>query len=131
MSVRIALGAPFCLRKFKYPATALLGMDSADSRVYDRNWYRLHRDHVIEQRQLRNTDYLKWYKGLKRGKSCVRCGESDPRCLDWHHLDPNDKLDSISTMISKHLSKKRILAEIAKCILLCANCHRKETIPEY
>lgn len=55
---------------------------------------------------------------------CSACNESDPCCLDFHHLDPNSKDKKISQLI-KYGSKKRILKEASKCIVLCSNCHRK------
>lgn len=49
------------------------------------------------------------------------CGETEMACLDFHHLGDKDK--TISQM--RGMSDKRVLEEIAKCIVLCANCHRK------
>jgi hypothetical protein len=43
--------------------------------------------------------------------------------LDFHHR--SEKLRSVSTM--RDLAKASILAEIAKCDVLCGNCHRKNT----
>ena len=52
---------------------------------------------------------------------CIICGESDPCCLDFHHL--KDKEFDLAH--SKEFSLDRIKKEIEKCIILCANCHRK------
>jgi hypothetical protein len=60
----------------------------------------------------------------KRTHPCVDCGESDLCCLDYHHLDPSNKLFRIG--IAAYRKKPgEILAELDKCIALCANCHRK------
>ena len=56
---------------------------------------------------------------------CVLCGELDLAVLDFDHLDPSTKINSICKMYSS--SWKRIEAEIAKCQVLCANCHRRKT----
>lgn len=65
-----------------------------------------------------------WIESLKT--SCVVCGESEPACLDWHHLDTETKVVSISRMKSSSTySQQRVLEELEKCVLLCANCHRK------
>lgn len=61
-------------------------------------------------------------RSLKSG-GCIECGESDPVCLDFHHKDPKTKKYLISQMTMR--TKARILEEAAKCIILCANCHRK------
>jgi hypothetical protein len=45
--------------------------------------------------------------------------------MDFDHLDSNIKIDTIGNLRS--CSRKRILAEVAKCELVCANCHRTRT----
>lgn len=66
-----------------------------------------------------------WFETVKATHCCVECGESDPRCIDFHHRDPKQKLYTISYMANRGFSDKKILAELAKCVALCANCHRK------
>lgn len=61
-------------------------------------------------------------KEYKASRGCEHCGESDPVCLDLHHLDPSVK----DLNPSETNSKKAFYEEAAKCIVLCANCHRKE-----
>jgi hypothetical protein len=58
---------------------------------------------------------------------CVTCGETDPLVLEFDHIDQINKIDSISRMINDCRSLKEILAEIDKCQVLCANCHRRRT----
>ena len=59
-----------------------------------------------------------------RAGGCTRCPEKDLACLDFHHRDgKKNKLGNLGKIRS--YSDKRILAEIAKCDVLCANCHRK------
>jgi hypothetical protein len=65
-----------------------------------------------------------WFQELKKKLKCERCGIDDFRVLDFHHLDPNEKDLEVSNMVRLRWSKKKILAEIAKCQCLCANCHR-------
>lgn len=62
---------------------------------------------------------------LKQGLFCIKCGENDWRCLDFHHRDPKTKKFTIS---GQNHSKQALMEEIAKCDVLCANCHRKEHI---
>jgi predicted HNH restriction endonuclease len=54
---------------------------------------------------------------------CIICGESEPVCIDFHHINPIDK----EFTIGKHRGKSResLSKEISKCVCLCANCHRK------
>lgn len=80
----------------------------------------------------RKRDYL-------RAHPCMRCGEADWRCLDLHHRDPTEKHRALRA--PKQLSRNRggswrlvpfrdMDAEFAKCDVLCANCHRKEHVPD-
>ena len=59
---------------------------------------------------------------------CVDCGETDPRVLDFDHI--NNKKYNVSTLISKEYSWESILEEASKCEIRCANCHRKKTAIE-
>lgn len=55
---------------------------------------------------------------------CKRCGGFfPPACMDFHHRDPSQKAFSIGRKMDS-VSRARILLEIQKCDLLCANCHR-------
>lgn len=55
---------------------------------------------------------------------CKHCGEKHISCLDFHHRVNEDKLFGISEGVTK-FSMSKILEEIAKCDLICSNCHRK------
>ena len=57
---------------------------------------------------------------------CARCPEMHPACLHFHHKDPSTKLFAIQRGITQKVRFFILLEEIAKCILLCANCHAKE-----
>jgi hypothetical protein len=59
---------------------------------------------------------------IKQDLKCIKCGESHPATLDFHHNDPTTKEKSISSM--KDHTKAKILEEIKKCDILCSNCHR-------
>lgn len=65
--------------------------------------------------------YLEW----KRSQWCWVCTETASECLDLHHLDPTQKDFEVSKLASSCGSWKKIEQEIAKCAVLCSNCHRK------
>lgn len=59
----------------------------------------------------------------KRMKGCISCGYREHAVsLDLHHLDPSAK--DFSAAHVGTVSKARLRAEIAKCVVMCANCHR-------
>ncbi len=67
-------------------------------------------------------------RDLKAGRRCRDCGNDDPRVLDFHHRDPSAKSFKIATK-AWQVSEARLLEEVAKCDVLCANCHRIEHTP--
>lgn len=64
-----------------------------------------------------------WFEDLKSHLKCQNCGEDRWWVLDFHHRDPKKKSFTIGTS-STSVSKKKLLAEMRKCKVLCANCHR-------
>lgn len=56
---------------------------------------------------------------------CVDCGETDITVLEFDHL--REKTKNVSALMRGTNSWTRIEAEIAKCVVRCANCHRRET----
>ncbi|MDP2705690.1 MAG: hypothetical protein Q8O49_00575 [bacterium] len=64
-------------------------------------------------------------------KKCVDCEENDPIVLDFDHKNPQNKTRMINKMLSGHYSWKSIMAEIDKCDIRCANCHRRKTYIQF
>ena len=62
------------------------------------------------------------YVNSVKSSGCCMCGEKDVACLDFHHL--RDKSAEIAKLIEND-NLTQIKIEINKCIVLCANCHRK------
>lgn len=46
--------------------------------------------------------------------------------MDFDHRDPGSKRYTVTRMIGR-AGTARILAEVAKCDIVCANCHRRRT----
>lgn len=74
---------------------------------------------VRSANQANRQRYLDW----KAQQKCANCGESSTECLDLHHIDPSQKDAAVSTLTTRGWAV--IQREIQKCIVLCANCHRK------
>lgn len=66
---------------------------------------------------------------LKNGHPCADCGGLfPPVCLDFDHLPQFQKSMGVAQMVGRCRIWAAIVAEIAKCELVCANCHRIRTV---
>jgi hypothetical protein len=71
----------------------------------------------------KNRSYI---QQIKLNKGCECCGYNlFPEALDFDHIDPMQKHCAVGTMCLH--SKEFIDKEIAKCRVLCSNCHRVKT----
>ena len=99
-----------------------------DQREASRKHYKNNKSDYADRRDRRRIAIRKFIKELKSKLKCSRCPETDPRCIDFHHEDPSKKVISIASIPSFGWALERIREEISKCIPLCVNCHRKETL---
>lgn len=56
---------------------------------------------------------------------CLDCGETDPVVLEFDHV-VGKKMSAVCQLVAAS-SWKKVLSEIAKCVVRCANCHRRKT----
>jgi len=98
-------------------------------RAYWRAYYYRNRERLAAERRRRKADVRQWLRQLKRTLACAVCGEAHPATRDFHHTDAAAKDFSIGDATNHKWSKRWLLEEIAKCEILCANCHRKRHWP--
>lgn len=82
-------------------------------------------DKLAYERQRRDKIQVLLFNYLLQ-HPCVDCGESNPIVLEFDHIR-GPKEFAITRAASIQASQKRILAEIEKCVVRCANCHRVQT----
>ena len=70
-----------------------------------------------------NQEKKKVWREFKETLSCSQCGIKHPAVIDFHHADPKTKIKSVHEF-ARMGSYKKAFAEVEKCIVLCANCHR-------
>lgn len=90
---------------------------------------KVYRRHKCKFCYQKNKDRLKlkykiWVQNFKKLNKCSKCGNDDPRVLEFHHRDRAKKDFSISVAFYNRMGLDSIRREIKKCDILCANCHR-------
>jgi hypothetical protein len=91
---------------------------------YRKKHYEENKQKYIDKAKRITHKNKEWFAELKSNKKCLVCSESHPSCLEFHHKNPLEKEGNLAEMIG-HSSRNKVLEEIEKCILVCANCHRK------
>lgn len=62
-----------------------------------------------------------------KGGKCEKCGyDKHPEVLAFHHIDPSKKSFGFAQNEARGKTKKELLEEADKCLLLCLNCHAEE-----
>ena len=97
---------------------------AADQR-YRREWYARNAEHAKARVVERRNAIKAWFRAHRATLKCAWCPEADPACLDFHHDDPTQKEQHVAKAVRLGWSIERIESEMRKCIILCANCHRK------
>ena len=81
---------------------------------------------IIKARRKEVLNTSREFVNELKDNPCMDCGGKFPPCaMDYDHRDPSIKKHGVGTMLTS--TKETILADIAKCDLVCANCHRVRT----
>ena len=96
--------------------------EKARWKAYRKKWYDKNKDkenqRTLAYQRKKEKEFEEWKATLK----CDRCSENHPACLEFHHLDASKKHKQIADL---RASPKKLKEELKKCIVLCANCHKK------
>lgn len=88
----------------------------AKSKEHYQRYKEKYNDRNAEQRKTKRS-----FLDEAKKDGCVVCGEKEAIALDFHHLFGKD------FNLSRHITTnvEKLMEEVAKCVVLCANCHRK------
>lgn len=92
-------------------------------REYNRLHYAANKKYYVDKAQIAKERTRRLFWELKSELSCKQCGQNHPAALHFHHTDPSVKDTEISDAIGRSWSMTKILEEMQKCEVLCANCH--------
>lgn len=100
--------------------------DDPRARASRRKHYNANKESYI-QRAKQQTQEMRAHVDEVKSTPCTDCGESyPPWVMDLDHRDPEDKVADVSKLTSSG-NWAKLLAEIEKCDVVCANCHRQRT----
>ncbi len=110
-------------------------MNKKLKRKYDNAYYakmtlerKLHKQRQQNERRHKIVLFVFEYK---KTHPCVDCGEDDPIVLEFDHLIQKNKEFNIADGCHGGFSLKKIINEINKCDVVCANCHKRRTFERY
>lgn len=95
-------------------------------------WYAANKAKQLEANSAwRKTARQKW-RAFKAKLECVNCGENHPAVLDFHHIDRHDPANrKVHALVGAYRFKAAMDEVIKRCMVLCANCHRKHHDAEH
>jgi len=88
-------------------------------------WYAANRDRELERVTRRQAETTAFLRGL-RDRPCADCGRRfHPVRMAFDHRDPAQKRFTLAKAMLK--SRADLVAEVAKCDVVCSNCHSLRT----
>ena len=105
------------------------------SRKAQRRYYAKNRVAIIARGKFQSAKYYAALRKLVDEASdvpCMDCGNRYPAyVMDFDHRDPATKRFKISNGVGQRYGVQTMLDEMAKCDVVCANCHRVRTHNQY
>lgn len=100
-------------------------------KLYHKEWWSRNEERNAKARRKSIREYKKSLAALissLKDKPCCDCGgRFKPWQMDFDHLGKIPKYMNVSRLATSGVGRRRILEEISKCDLVCANCHRDRT----
>ena len=96
------------------------------NKLYTQRYYSKNKEWFKQRENERRAETIAFIRSLKT--VCIMCGFDNPLALEFHHRNPKEKEVNIGAITRIGWGKERILKEISKCEVLCANCHRIVTL---
>jgi hypothetical protein len=99
-------------------------------REYQKRWYaanrELHIRRLYASATKRRALLMERVNELK-ARPCADCGvQYPPYIMDFDHVT-GEKLDDVCGLRRRMMEWEKIAAEVAKCDVVCSNCHRART----
>ena len=96
-------------------------------RTYFKARGKVHLEQVARSQGKRRGERIALVQEHLRAHPCTDCGESDIGVLEFDHIATGVKEDDVSWLVFQCWPIELIEAEIRRCEVVCANCHRRRT----
>lgn len=94
-----------------------------ERRKYHREWSKNHKEWWIK-RKARNKQIINEAKNVP----CADCKKTYPfYIMEFDHVEGKKEINISEIASHKHWSEEHIRKEIAKCEVVCSNCHQERT----
>ena len=98
--------------------------DPEKRRQSQRDHYYRNKEQYLRRNRERKKRLKKQWLEFKGSLSCEMCGEDHISTFDFHHIEKHPDNRAVNKLVSDY-NFKEAYEEIKKCMVLCANCHRK------
>lgn len=99
--------------------------DPAKQRAYSKQHYKKYKQKYLQSNYRRREELRNYIRCIKADTPCTDCSEQYPHyVMDFDHL--RDKEGLIAHFVNYN-NKKALDAELKKCEVVCANCHRERS----
>jgi hypothetical protein len=117
--------------EFSRKGNALQSKCKSCQRTYHRLYYQHNKSRFIEKNRRNKNRQRQRLRGIVLGvkqRPCQDCGGIfHPWVMELDHRAGTKKEAAVANLVSKGCPDARLLEEIEKCDVVCANCHRMRT----
>lgn len=99
-------------------------LSKEEQKIANRRHYLANKEKINARTKARKAARQKVLIDIKKELVCEECGEDRYQVLEFHHINPAEKLFTIGNYSKAGFTYDELLEEISKCKVLCANCHR-------
>lgn len=112
----------------KWQRTKALGWKKKPRTKIQKEHTRFRERTIVQPKRIAINNQL-CYERLVMG--CSECGETDILVLEFDHLDGTTKIKGGIAKVRQRCSTPKLIAELDKCRVLCANCHKRRTAKQF
>jgi len=99
--------------------------DPAKKKEIAKRHYAKHTAKIKASTKANKDKYRQKWRDYKATLSCVQCGESHPATFDFHHVVRSKDNKKVNKLLTNGNYRGALKEIEERCIVLCANCHRK------